>query len=131
MVLAGCYIGQHEPHLLIESHLVNGELVVQGTTDLPDGALLQYNVWHARDDIEGDYGELSVSDGRFDFKTDVSRWPAGEVKVQVAFSAGPFQPEPVIAEFGVHGEKLGGPHVEDDSGRPTMKVLEITDLPAS
>lgn len=106
---------------------------VEGTTTLPNGAIIDYYYWHGDDAVntrnDGAHGGLAtVRDGRFAFSTDLSDWPAGDVTLYTQFSVGwdVEQPQDVIARFGSEGEHLAGPQVYVDSpGDPKMLVAPV------
>jgi hypothetical protein len=105
---------------------------VEGTTTLPDGAVIYYEYWHADDAVtapdDAHGGTATVRDGRFAFSTDLSDWPAGRVTRYTAFRVGwGFeQPQDVVALFGSEGEHMSGPQVYVDSpGDPKVLVVLV------
>lgn len=105
---------------------VEGDMVrVNGTTDLPDGALIDY--WFWRDDAinEGPTGVADVLDGRFSFEHDVSGLKRGQWEIQASFSTvwGSKQPKTVTDTFGSEGEHLAGPQVYVDSPGDAKQLL--------
>jgi hypothetical protein len=108
---------------------VDGDTVrVNGTTDLPDGALIDY--WFWRDDAinEGPAGAAEVGDGRFSFARDVSGLKRGQWEIQASFSTawGSTQPKTVTDLFGSEGEHLAGPQVYVDSpGDPKQLLVSV------
>jgi hypothetical protein len=118
-----------EPSLTLDATRVGSAIQVAGKSDLPDGTILQYNVWQQDDDpIHAAFGETEIAGGRYQFSVPIDGWPDRDYIVRVAFSAGEFQPNGVVDRFGADGERLAGPHVSDDSGR--VMVLK-TNVPAS
>jgi hypothetical protein len=114
--------------------IVDGDTVrVRGTTDLPDGALIDY--WFWRDDAinEGPAGVAEVRDGKFSFEHDVSGLRRGMWEIQASFSTmwGSAQPQVVTDRFGADGEHLAGPQVYVDSPGDAKQLLVTTtvDLP--
>jgi hypothetical protein len=106
---------------------------VEGTTTLPEGAVIDYYYWHADDAVnsrnDGAHGgTATVRDGRFAFTSDLSDWPSGRVTLYTQFSVGwgIEQPADVIARFGSEGEHLAGPQVYVDSpGDPKMLFVPV------
>lgn len=114
------------PHVSTEGMTVR----VEGTTTLPDGAVINYYYWHADEAVnlrnDGAHGGLTtVRDGRFAFSSDLSDWPAGDITLVTEFSVGwgIEQPQDVIARFGSEGEHLAGPQVYVDSPGDPKKLL--------
>jgi len=115
-------------------------LRVQGTTDLPDGALLTYEVRHeqlAHDtetpiDMLYTEGTFEVEDGRFGGPIDLSLFDAGPVDVMVAFQmdlpGDQVQPRAIRSRFGEHGELLAGSNVStNDGGERRVAVVQAVD----
>jgi hypothetical protein len=106
---------------------------VEGTTTLPDGAVINYYYWHADDAVnsrnDGAHGGLAtVHDGRFAFASDLSDWPPGRVTLYTEFSVGwdTEQPADVVSRFGSEGEHMAGPQVYVDSpGDPKMLLVPV------
>ena len=107
-------------------------LWIEGETDLPDGALVNYRVTHsvARSAPSEDWpapnlidsGRASVQEGQFWSQINTLNWPAGEVEIVVQFPLPP-QPSEVAARYGEFGEQLTGENVSDLGG---MKAVEVT-----
>ena len=107
------------------------QLWIQGTTDLPDGAFLNYSVthelaasrppdeWPATNLLES--GRATVKDGQFWSIVNTLNWPNGNVRVLVQF---PFPPQPPTIEsrYGPLGEHLTGENVTTLAG---MKAIEV------
>ena len=93
-------------------------LVVAGTTNLKDGALIRYEVQH---ELLGKHplkpwmaeGTATVKAGRYSAKVPVSGWPRGKVTVWAGFDCvvTPPQPKWVTTQFGERGERMEGPTV--------------------
>ncbi len=97
---------------------VDGDTVrVVGTTDLPDGALIDY--WFWRDDAinGGPIGVTEVRGGTFSFEHEVSGLRRGRWDIEASFSTmwGSEQSRHVTDLFGAEGEHLAGPQVYVDS----------------
>ena len=107
------------------------ELWVEGSTDLPDGAHVNYRVthelvetapadeWPAANLMET--GRATVKDGQFWTRINTFRWPAGQVRILIQFPLPP-QPPEVNARFGALGERLSGDNV---TGLGGMKAVEV------
>ena len=107
------------------------QLWIQGTTDLPDGAFLNYSVthelaassppdqWPATNLLES--GRATVKDGQFWSTVNTLNWPNGNVRVLVQFPFPP-QPSPIESQYGPLGEHLTGENVTTLAG---MKAVEV------
>ena len=106
-------------------------LWVEGETDLPDGAEVQYRASHAltRTVPASEWpaanliasGRATVQDGTYWAQINTLNWPRGEVHVVVQFPVPP-QPPSVVEHYGEFGERLTGANVSDLDG---MKVVEL------
>ena len=96
------------------------ELRIEGTTDLPDGAVVSYHVAHALADelppsewpapnLIAD-GTAVVQASRYWARFNTTNWPAGDVRVQVQFPIAP-QPPTVGSRYGEFGQHLTGENV--------------------
>jgi len=122
-VVAGCNAVEVQASLDVQAHLDGNSLHVTGTTDLPDGALLSYELRHEHygHDVETPIdmlfadGMLTVHDGAVDATLDVSLFDSGAIDFDVAFSptlrGDREQPSDVQARFGRQNEHLVGPNV--------------------
>ena len=123
--------GSHAVALTIGHRSEWRVLWLEGTTDLPNGAYVNYRVTHdiARTVPASDWpaanlveaGRSAVQDGAYWAKINTLRWPAGTVRVLVQF---PFPPQPpeVDARYGQFGEHLTGELVTVRHG---MKAIEV------
>ena len=112
------------------------ELWVEGTTDLPDGAHLNYQVthelaetapadeWPAANLMET--GRAAVEQGQFWTRINTFNWPAGRVRILVQFPLPP-QPPKVDARFGALGEHLSGDNVTNLGGMKAVEVEHVFD----
>ncbi len=110
------------------------ELWVEGSTDLPDGAHVNYRVthelaetapadeWPAANLMET--GRATVQDNQFWTRINTFRWPAGQVRILVQFPLPP-QPPEVDARFGALGEHLSGDNVTDLGSTKAVEVEHI------
>ena len=96
------------------------ELRIDGTTDLPDGAVLSYRVTHAlanelppsewpAQTLMAD-GTAVVLGGEYGARLNTTYWPAGRVLVEVQFPVAA-QPPDIADRYGAFGEKLTGDNV--------------------
>ncbi len=94
-------------------------LFVIGTTDLPDGSVIDWDLWREPvDDIEWPSGEAVVRSGAFSFNADLAGWRSANAVVEVSFSCdwgATAQPKQVTDLVGEHCEHLGGEQVYVDS----------------
>jgi len=121
--------------LTLDPRLQGNTLFIAGTTDLPEGALISYEVRHEglsrRTDVALEKmfaeGDAKVSKGTFTTRVDLTGWPTGRVEVWSAFQTilggSSKQPPDVIARFGEQGELLQGSNVTTTGA---MKRIEIT-----
>jgi hypothetical protein len=114
-------------------------VVVDGTTDLPDGAgvvvsVIQLDGWE-RDGADGVAPDreaspwvidvpVLVADGRFRADVGETGWPAGRAVAVAYFWVDPTQPPVVVERFGSGGQRLRGPGVRDGPGGPTLEVYQ-------
>ena len=106
-------------------------LWVEGETDLPNGAYVNYRVthdlartapveeWPAANLIES--GRAAVQDGRYWARVNTLNWPPGEVRILVQFPLPP-QPQAIVERYGEFGEQLTGANVTVLHG---MKAIEV------
>ena len=96
-------------------------LLIDGTSDLVDGAILSCESWHVTPAGEPDITFTSatpvlVTGGRFECRLNLTDWPAGLVRTNVRFRPYlPEQPDGVRRLDGARGEDLGGSQVASDS----------------
>jgi hypothetical protein len=95
------------------------EVIVQGTTNLPDGTLISFELRHERfGALPGaagfEDGAARVRAGRFVQRVSVDDWPRGAIDVWAAFEPTSIhgeQPATVLEQYGRSGERLGGDNV--------------------
>jgi hypothetical protein len=111
--------------------IVSGRnLVVTGTTTFPDGTIFDYSVGHdTRADLHRE-GVTTVADGRLAFEEDLESWPAGTLRLSVAFDPTTDQPASVLGYSGRWGERLIGPQVHSDSGDKWVETESKVEFPA-
>jgi hypothetical protein len=89
--------------------------LLAGTTDLPDGSLIAYEVTHAVVAVGREDGTMLVTGGRFQRSVDLASWPPGRIEAWVAFQTilgtTVHQPPAVLQRFGQMGERLRGANV--------------------
>ena len=90
-------------------------VLIEGFTNLPDGALISYEVEHERILEWMHDGHVPVKAGHFIQALDVRDWPPGRIKIWVAFQTilgmKVSQPPEVIARYGQMGERIEGNQV--------------------
>jgi hypothetical protein len=117
-------------------HVVGHRLVIEGTTDLPDSAIIEWELRHEslfkRHDIPISRmvteGHTVVHGHRYYVTIDLSNWPAGQVEVWVAFqplSYGTRQPAFVTRLYGLNGEWIEGANVSIHPAH--MRRVELTE----
>ena len=139
-----------EAHLTVSADVAAGLVHVHGTTDLPDGARLDYSFVPYAEIRQGVVGarpaslppdavnipahqlggDAQVEHGAFSFDADLRGWPQGPVVFTVTFAVGPEYPQPpqVVSRFGADGERLAGPHVHADSPGARNKMYVTTEV---
>ena len=96
------------------------ELRIEGTTDLPDGAVVSYHVTHAlaeelptsewpAKNLIAD-GTAVVQESQYWARLNTTYWPAGGVRVEVQFPVAQ-QPAAVRGRYGEFGEHLTGENI--------------------
>jgi len=111
--------------------VVEGNTVrVVGTTNLADGALIDYGYWRGDAINEGPTGVAEVTDGRFSFEDEVSRLRPGRWTIETSFSTvwGSQQPKHITDVFGSEGEHLAGPQVYVDSPGDAKQIFVSTGI---
>jgi hypothetical protein len=95
------------------------DLHVRGTTNLPDGSIIDWYLYRAvlPDSIEPPAGQATVSSGAFAFNADLTDWPSGPAEAWLSFSCdwGTVQPKAATDVAGEHCEHLRGERVYVDS----------------
>ncbi len=96
------------------------ELRIDGETDLPDGAVVTWQVTHAAANElpRGEWpaqnliadGSAVVQDGVYWTRLNTTYWPPGRVEVVAQFPVAP-QPDAVRLRYGAFGERLTGDNV--------------------
>jgi len=111
----------------IDGHTVR----VTGTTNLPDGSLLDWSLY--QQSYNGaDYppsGQVAVQGGAFAFDADLTKLGSGSAEADVTFSCnyGTVQPDHVTDVVGDQCEHLGGDRVYVDSpGDSKQLYLPVT-----
>ena len=112
--------GEEAVALAVEHRSRWRELRIEGTTDLPDGAVVSYRVTHALADVlpPSEWpaqnliadGTAVVQESQYWARLNTTYWPAGDVRVQVRFPVAP-QPTAVSGRYGAFGEHLTGDNV--------------------
>jgi hypothetical protein len=109
---------------------VDGRILrVSGTTNLPDGARIDWYLWRESIDTnDWPSGSVAVESGAFSFEAVLDGWPTGTGTAEVSFSCdwGSPQPRHVTDLVGEHCEHLGGQQVYVDSpGDPKQLFVPV------
>jgi hypothetical protein len=144
-LLAGCFSANEPRQTQISSEEDGQELValtirsrsewrvlwLEGETDLPDGAYINYLVtheearaipaenWPANNLIES--GRAAVKNGQYWSKVNTLNWPEGSVSILVQFPLPPQSPG-VVERYGAFGEYLTGNNVAVTNGIKTVEA---------
>ena len=112
------------------------QLWIEGSTDLPDGANVNYQIvhelgerapadeWPAANLISS--GRAAVREGQYWARINTFNWPPGAVRVLVQFPLPP-QPPEVDARYGPLGEYLAGDNVVALGGTHAVEVEHLFD----
>ena len=125
---------QSAPATINVTSSVDGRTIhVIGTTDLPDGALVDYSFYSEDQNLINDLpdgGTVAVRDGAFAFTTTVPGRSTGLATAEVSFSVawGTTQPKGVTDRFGSQGEHLAGPQVYVDSPGDPKQLVTTTSV---
>ena len=110
------------------------QLWIEGATDLPDGAYVNYRIthevvetlpveeWPAQNLMES--GRAAVQDNQFWTRINTFRWPRGRVRIVVQFPL-PSQPDEVMVRYGAFGEHLAGDNVTERAGMRAVEVEHV------
>jgi hypothetical protein len=134
-VFAGSLAARHVT-LTSSSRVVGRTLFIEGITDLPDSAVIEWELRHEslfkRRDIPvsrmATEGHTTVHGKHYTVAVDLSSWPSGQVEVWVAFqplSYGTRQPACVNQLYGRSGEWIEGEHVSIHPAH--MRRVELID----
>ena len=112
------------------------QLWLEGSTDLPDGAYVDYQVAHEMSDTTPaedwpatnliESGRASVTEGQFWTRINTFNWPRGSVRIVVQFPLPP-QPAEVEARYGAFGEHLTGDNVVTVAGAKVVEIEHVFD----
>ena len=113
--------------LSLNPYLHGNLLTIEGRTNLPDRAILMYEVRDGAPAPRVISGIMAVQLGRYVAQTNLSGWQAGTIEVWVGFQtllgSDEKQPEEVIERYGEMGEFLYGDNVTETDG---FKRVEVT-----
>lgn len=110
-------------------------LFIIGSTDLPNGTVIAYEIRHegaaTRTDVPIEKlfkeGMVTVADGGYSATESLKGWPPGRIEVWAAFptilDTKAKQPPEIISRFGEMGEKLQGNNVKKAGA---IKRVEVT-----
>lgn len=119
-------------NLTLDAQLNNDILQVFGTANLPDGALVSYEISHEKFSVDFfKEGTIEVQNGKYEFSINVKKWPSGNIKVWVGFQTilgAEKQPQKVIDSYGEMGEKIPDPSAIELGGSFKRVEKELTVL---
>lgn len=126
------------PTTLSISHTIeNRVLDVTGSTNLPDGAVIDVRLVQlesfdaAASDQRGSTIPLvrdrfaKVGAGAYAVSVDLSSWPAGTVELLGIFRIDSSQPTSIVAAYGANGERLSGESLIESTS--DGRYLEVSD----
>ena len=121
---AGCaaVLTARTVQLTLAPRLEGRTIVIEGTTDLPDNAVIEWELRHEqlfqRHDVPvsrmASEGHAVVHDHHYRATLDLGGWPSGKIEVWVAFqplSYGTRQPAHINWLYGRDGERIDGENV--------------------
>ncbi len=114
--------------LSLEPCVTGTELVVAGSTDLPDGTLVSVVVSRQFQDFVRD--DVPVVDGRYERRLSLAVIPPGDLSVKATVEPGAHQPDATTARIGITGESLSGPQLDIGQGYPRLLVYTTVAVPA-
>jgi hypothetical protein len=110
--------------LTLSPRLAGRTLWIEGTTDLPDRTMLDWELRHTQRyelmktvpfELMTNEGRVMVRNGRYSTAVRLADWPEGDIEVWVGFQpvayGGP-QPAFITRVFGENGERLEGDNIE-------------------
>jgi hypothetical protein len=121
-----------DARLDIAGSVDGGTVVISGSTNLPDGALIFVYVAHDVEALPFDSeNHVPVVDGRYEVSVDVARWPPGVTHASATFLIDDVraQPSHVLAVVGANGERLAGPQTRDTEYGYRLVGSEVIDIP--
>ena len=123
-LVASCAMPPPTVELAMTVERDGGRVHIEGNTDLPDDAILAFEVRHEGYEIDPETpidmlfaeGLTTISNGEFQIEVNISSFEPGEIEVWVAFqmrfiNSNRTQPRQVIRQFGDRGELLQGDNV--------------------
>lgn len=115
----------NSPAIGITASLSGTDLIVEGATDLPDGAELWVSAQVPNQDPEDSPSQkVQVANGRYSATFDTADLPGEDFFVSATFmTVG--QPDAIQQRYGSLGENLRGPDVLDGSGVPYVAVTTV------
>ena len=128
--------GMEPVQLAVEHRSEWRQLWIEGATNLPDGAFVDYQVAHEMSDTTPaedwpatnliESGRATVTEGQFWTRINTFNWPRGSVRIVVQFPLPP-QPAEVEARYGAFGERLAGDNVVTVAGAKVIEVEHVFD----
>jgi len=124
-------VGTEKVALTVEHRSEWRKLWIEGSTDLPDGAFVNYTVthdigesmpadeWPAANLVES--GRATVKESQYWTTVNTLNWPNGNVRILVQFPLPP-QPAAVEARYGSFGENLTGSNITTLAGMNAVEV---------
>jgi hypothetical protein len=135
-VLAASMMGQcspgwltgADPQLCVNAAVTQNNLVVTGTTSLPDGAIIEISVEESVGVRYWSSGTVDVTaaGGSFGRTFDVSSWSSGTAIVTARFAVTVDQPQAIIDRYHADGSGLSGPDVRPGYRGGGSAVVEMT-----
>jgi hypothetical protein len=121
-------LGPPTAQMSFETSMDGRYVRIDGTTDLPDGTMLDWDLARGGIDQRAGasflrVGETTTAGGRFTAMIPMPEGYTGLVNIGVAFFAHDYQPPATVERFGPDGENLRGSGVYEDSGTPYLLVI--------
>jgi hypothetical protein len=117
-----------DPQLCLNATANQGNLVVTGTTSLPDGSIIELSVEESLGFQYWTTGpvDVTVADGAYSGSFDVSAWASGTAVVTARFVVSVDQPQSIVDRYHGDGSGLSGPDVRPNYRGGGSAVVEMT-----
>ncbi|WP_054950808.1 hypothetical protein [Numidum massiliense] len=107
--------------------ITDDQVTIKGKTNLEDGAILSYIVTHLENEDELVRGELTVKDGKFKVKKDISHFANGEIYAYLVFRPEK-QDETIQETYGEQGQYMIGDKVTADNDDEDVNIVAAESL---
>src|SRR5690625_980837 len=106
-----------EVELTLDAELSEDDIIFNGETNLPDGAMIAYEVWREEDYTQFEEGAVEIKDGRYEKSVSITEWRDGEIiiwlSIQTVLGTSTIKPDEILEVFGEMGENIKGDNVSE------------------